>query len=183
MYVVRINEGEIDYICISGSASTIKILWLSCNSEFPFPTVPPQILDPPNNRTVVEPQDATFFCLATGRPRPAILWVRHSDITQLLPPSVDFSIDEEEIGDRERRSNLTIIGTQPSQHLPLTHAHLSTTTTHMHTYPPQPHPHIIIAPHTSHTHAHITITPHTSQLHHTHKHTPAHTALQTRRGL
>ena len=97
---------------VSGSAS--KILWLSCNSEFPFPTVSPQILDPPNNHTVVEPQDTTFSCLATGRPRPVILWVRHSDITQLLPPSVDFSIDEEEIGDRERRSNLTIIGTQPS---------------------------------------------------------------------
>ena len=33
---------------------------------------------------------------------------------QLQPPSADFMIEEQEIGDRERRSNLTILGTQPS---------------------------------------------------------------------
>jgi len=35
-------------------------------------------------------------------------------MTQLQSPSSDFTIEGMEIGDRERRSNLTIIGTQPS---------------------------------------------------------------------
>ena len=74
----------------------------------------PQILDSPGNLTVVEPETATFSCLATGRPRPAIVWVQLSDMTQVQ--SSDFTIDSEgmEIGHRERRSNLTILGTQPS---------------------------------------------------------------------
>jgi len=76
--------------------------------------VAPQILDPPDNLTVVEAEDATFSCLVTGRPRPAIAWFRLSDFTLLQPPSENFSIVEQEIGDRERRSNLTIIGTEPS---------------------------------------------------------------------
>ena len=79
-----------------------------------FPTVAPQILDPPDDLTVVEPQDATFSCLATGRPRPDIVWTRLSDMVQLQPPSVYFTIEEQEIEDRERRSNLTILDTQPS---------------------------------------------------------------------
>jgi len=35
-------------------------------------------------------------------------------MTQLQSPSSDFTIEDMEIGGRERRSNLTIIGTQPS---------------------------------------------------------------------
>ena len=77
-------------------------------------TVAPQILDPPDDLTVVEPQDATFSCLATGRPRPDIVWTRLSDMTQLQPQSANFTIEEQVIGDRERRSNLTILGSQPS---------------------------------------------------------------------
>ena len=77
-------------------------------------TVAPQILDPPDDLTVVEPQDATFSCLATGRPRPDIVWIRLSDMTQLRSQSANFMIEEQEVGDRERRSNLTIVDTQPS---------------------------------------------------------------------
>ena len=77
-------------------------------------TVAPQIFDPPDNLTVVEPQDATFSCLATGRPRPNIVWTRLSDMVQLQNQSGLYRIEEQEIGDRERRSNLTIVGTQPS---------------------------------------------------------------------
>ena len=77
-------------------------------------TVPAQILDAPANLTVIEPQNATFSCLATGRPRPDITWFRLSAPTPLQPPSADFIIGEELIGAREKRSNLTIIGTQPS---------------------------------------------------------------------
>ena len=79
-----------------------------------IPTVVPQILDPPDNLTVVEYQDATFSCLATGRPRPTITWFRLSDLTLLQPSPGNFSIVEQEIGERERSSNLSIIGTQPS---------------------------------------------------------------------
>ena len=77
-------------------------------------TVAPQILDPPDDLTVVEPQDATFSCLATGRPRPTIVWTRLSDMAQLQNQSATFMIEEQEIGDRERRTMLTILGSQPS---------------------------------------------------------------------
>ena len=88
----------------------VKLLFLLIS------TVAPQILDPPNNLTVVEPQDATFSCLATGRPRPVIVWTRLSDMVQLQPSSVDLTIEEWEIGDRarERRSNLTVLSTHAS---------------------------------------------------------------------
>ena len=76
-------------------------------------TVAPMITDPPDDLTVVEPQDATFSCLATGRPRPDIVWTRLSDMTQLQNQS-DVMIEEQEIGDRERRSMLIILGSQPS---------------------------------------------------------------------
>ena len=35
-------------------------------------------------------------------------------MTQLQSPSADFTIEDMDIGDRKRMSNLTIIGTQPS---------------------------------------------------------------------
>ena len=77
-------------------------------------TVATRIIDPPDDLTVVEPQDATFSCLATGRPRPTIVWIRLSEMEQLQNQSGVHRIEEQEIGDRERRSNLTIVGTQPS---------------------------------------------------------------------
>ena len=86
----------------------IKLLFLLIS------TVAPHILAPPDDLTVVEPQDATFSCLATGRPRPVIVWTRLSDMVQLQSSSVDLTIEEQEIGDRERRSNLTVLSTHPS---------------------------------------------------------------------
>ena len=77
-------------------------------------TVAPQIIDPPDNLTVVEPQDVTFSCLATGRPRPTTVWTRLSDMVQLQNQSAIFVIVEQEIGDRERITMLTILGSQPS---------------------------------------------------------------------
>ena len=41
------------------------------------------------------------------------MWIRLSDMTQ-LSNSVEFNIVEQEMGDRESRSTLTIIGTQLS---------------------------------------------------------------------
>jgi len=43
-----------------------------------------------------------------------IAWFILSDMTQLQSPSSDFTVEDMEIGDWERRSNLTIIGTEPS---------------------------------------------------------------------
>ena len=77
---------------------------------FLFPcAVAPQIIEPPDNLTVVELQNATFTCLATGRPRPEIVWVRLSDMVQLHTQLAGFKIEEQEIGDWERQSNLTIM--------------------------------------------------------------------------
>ena len=84
-----------------------------CMPSLPH-AVAPQILDPPDNLTVVEPQDGTYSCLATGRPRPAIVWTRLSDMVQLQNQSGVYRIEEWEIGDRERMSNLIILGSQPS---------------------------------------------------------------------
>ena len=64
--------------------------------------------------TVVETENATFSCLTTGRPRPTISWYGLSSLIQLQPPLADFIIEDMEIEDGDRRSNLTIIGTQPS---------------------------------------------------------------------
>ena len=42
------------------------------------------------------------------------MWTRLSDMVQLQNQSGLYRIEEWEIGDRERRNNLTILGTQPS---------------------------------------------------------------------
>ena len=77
---------------------------------FLFPcAVAPQIIESPENHTVVELQNATFSCLATGRPRPVIVWLRLSDMVQLHTQSASFKIEEQEIGDQERQSNLTVM--------------------------------------------------------------------------
>ena len=78
-----------------------------------FYTVAPQLLDRPDNLTVVEAQGASFSCLATGRPRPEVVWIRLLDMTHLQTQS-GLTIEEQESGNRKRRSDLTIMGVQPS---------------------------------------------------------------------
>ena len=99
---------------VGHNLSSILPAWLCTYPSLSFPhAVPSQIVDSPDNLMVVEPEDATFSCLATGRPRPTIAWFRLSSFTLLQPSSGSFSIVEQEIGERGRRSNLSIIGTQP----------------------------------------------------------------------
>lgn len=43
-----------------------------------FCLVPPSIVTEPSDRTVVENQQVTFHCNATGNPTPAITWIRDS---------------------------------------------------------------------------------------------------------
>ena len=74
-------------------------------------TVSPQIIDAPDNITVVQAEDASFSCLATGRPIPEIVWIRLTDMAQ-LQSQLGLIVEEQEAGDTQRRSNLTIIGVQ-----------------------------------------------------------------------
>ena len=97
-------------------------MWLIFYDLLPFPTLfsfsaAPIIVDAPVNLTVVQPDDATFSCQANGRPRPAITWWRFtsadSDFVQITMSDPDYSVNETVIGDRDLRSNLTILGTMP----------------------------------------------------------------------
>ena len=76
-------------------------------------------LSPPENLTVVAPEDATFFCEATARPRPAITWWRVEEGVhiQLLSDGINYTIVEGETGERIRNSTLTVIETEPSDAL------------------------------------------------------------------
>ena len=75
-------------------------------------------MTPPENLTVVAPEDATFFCEATARPRPTITWwrVEGGAHVQLLD-GTDYTIVDGAIGERVRNSTLTVVGTQPSNAL------------------------------------------------------------------
>ena len=92
--------------------------WLSSGTTeihnlYPFsPPVPPTILDPPENLTVVQPQSATFLCNATARPRPEITWWRMG--SQLMEQPGVFEISSSTFGKKEILSNLTIILADPS---------------------------------------------------------------------
>ena len=61
---------------------------------------------------------ATFLCTATGRPRPTITWyqtVGDSDTQKRVNVSdVRVTVTEEEMGDRELMSNLTLRSVLPS---------------------------------------------------------------------
>ena len=89
------------------------MIFIHCYPLTVFTTVALLIVEAPGNLTVIESQDASFSCLVTGSPRPQILWVRLADMAHLQSQS-GLTIDEQEFGDKERRSNLTIIGVQLS---------------------------------------------------------------------
>ena len=79
------------------------------------PAVAPVIQTPPENLTVVQPEDANFFCEATARPGPTITWWRMEDggAVQLMN-GADYTIVDGATGQRIRNSTLTVVGTQPS---------------------------------------------------------------------
>ena len=75
-------------------------------------------LTPPENLTVVQPEDATFFCEATARPGPNITWWRvEGGDPVLLNNGIDYTIVEGATGERIRNSTLTVVGTEPSDAL------------------------------------------------------------------
>ena len=87
-----------------------------CNYEYCISlAVAPVILTPPENLTVVQPENASFFCEATARPGPNITWWRMEDGgTVQLMDGTDYTIVDGATGERIRNSTLTVVGTQPS---------------------------------------------------------------------
>ena len=80
-------------------------------------TVAPNITDAPDDLTVVQPEDATFTCVATARPRPNITWWRvesNGSLTQVMEEANVTSITEMMSGERVIMSNFTIESAQPS---------------------------------------------------------------------
>ena len=64
---------------------------------------------------MVQPEDATFTCVATARPRPNITWWRvesDGNLTQVLEEANVTSITEMISGERVLMSNLTIEETE-----------------------------------------------------------------------
>ncbi len=91
-------------------------LKLSRSLPFSFSPVASVIITPPNDTIVVQPDNATFICEATARPRPSMFWRRVSeDGTQSMLMTGDkYIIDSTQtFGDRERRSVLTVVETYP----------------------------------------------------------------------
>ena len=82
------------------------------------PAVAPVFLTPPENLTVVAPEDATFFCEATARPGPAVTWWRvEGGVPVQLSYGINYTIVEGDTGERIRNSTLTVVGTEPSDAL------------------------------------------------------------------
>ena len=82
-----------------------------------LPTVAPSVTDAPDDLTVVQPEDATFTCVATARPRPNITWWRvesNGSLSQVIEEANVTSITEMMSGERVLMNNLTIESAQPS---------------------------------------------------------------------
>ena len=103
---VLITHANLKYLPLPLSVVQVQIL------QCLFPPVTPTILESPVNRTVVQPQSATFLCNATARPRAEITWWRMG--SQLMERPGVIEIITSTFGEREIVSNLTIIMADPS---------------------------------------------------------------------
>ena len=90
--------------------------WLFEIIFFTFFTVAPNITSPPTDMTVVEPERASFTCVAEGLPRPFITWFLQQDnMTSEISDGLDFNITVTEgSGDRQVTSILTVASVRPS---------------------------------------------------------------------
>ena len=81
-----------------------------------FTLVPPSIIVPPMNVTVVSPKHAVFTCVADGVTIPAITWWRrefNDSLTQLSSDRINVTISDEDLDPRRVQSTLTILQSQP----------------------------------------------------------------------
>ena len=80
--------------------------------------VAPDITLDPDNVEILEGMSATFLCAATGKPRPTITWYRTVDDSDTLErvnvSNNRVTVTENENGDRELMSNLTVTNVRPS---------------------------------------------------------------------
>ena len=80
-----------------------------------FPTVAPNITEPPANQMVVSPDAASFSCEARGVLRPNITWWKNeSGSLTVVPLDTYITVSEDILDDRTLRSTLTINSTMPS---------------------------------------------------------------------
>lgn len=84
-----------------------------CTQYLCFFLVAPAIVTPPASQIVLQSENATFSCSATGIPRPVLLWERVGVNGSLFPTENDVLIDEM-IGETDIISSLMIVEAQPS---------------------------------------------------------------------
>ena len=80
-----------------------------------FPTVAPNITEPPANQVVVSPDATSFSCEARGVIRPTITWWKNESGSLIVVPLDTYiTVSEDILDDRTLRSTLTINSTIPS---------------------------------------------------------------------
>ena len=82
-----------------------------------FSAVVPVITLEPDDVKTVEGMSVTFLCAATGRPRPTITWYTYDgNSTKEVNSASDVrvTVTDEEMGDREGMSYLTLRSVLPS---------------------------------------------------------------------
>ena len=88
------------------------------NSDHFLCPVAPDITLDPDYVEILEGMSVTFLCAATGRPRPTITWYRtigDSDTLERVNVSSNrVTVTENENGERELMSNLTVTNVRPS---------------------------------------------------------------------
>ena len=76
-----------------------------------FCSVPPTIVTEPSDRTVLENQQVTFHCSATGNPTPVITWIRGSE-TLIQGDTLTFKVNRNHSGkywcSAENALNITV---------------------------------------------------------------------------
>ena len=80
-----------------------------------FFAVTPNILIPPSNAIVLDPNGISFTCMAEGFPRPTISWFRvQNNVVSRISNDTDFTTFESDTGTQQVTSVLTLVSVRPS---------------------------------------------------------------------